>query len=332
MINEAEFRKKYCADIPFYRAWGNIVNKILLGSLSKKLGSKKQRDSFLRIPPKPRIKEIDSLVSKAFYRNKKYKNPYEEITDKVGVRYVVLLKEQINIVKKIVEDVDIWSFSKDRDYEKEKKENPLIFDYQSVHYIVRNIDVIQLDNLKIPENTPCEIQIRTLLQHAHCELTHDITYKPVNKASSDVKRSISKSMALIEMADDLFEEVNVTIRNENEKMNGYFTSLKSLYSSISPSNQHEFEEKVNFFILDAYKDKLESYNIKNIEDFVSKSDFIKDVISKKSEIAFLYSQPISLFIFYMIGEERNYFRQLWPLTENDLIQFYTDLGISFDPA
>src|SRR3546814_12228521 len=38
--------------------------------------------------------------------------------------------------------------------------------------------------------TPCEVQLRTLLQHAHSQLTHDTIYKPKTIASSHTKRFV----------------------------------------------------------------------------------------------------------------------------------------------
>ena len=62
-------------------------------------------DVFLRIPPKPRTKGEVSFLEKAFYR-KAYVDPYVEVTDKVGVRFVVLVASQIQMVEKALLSID----------------------------------------------------------------------------------------------------------------------------------------------------------------------------------------------------------------------------------
>ena len=125
------------------------------------------------------------------------------------MRFVVLLTSDIRKICDVIDNAEskkFWTASKDRDYEKERDEKPLEFTYQSVHYVLRAKQGIQLEGTNIPEGTACEIQIRTLLQHAHSELTHDTLYKPKANAASSVKRTVAKSMALIEATDEFFEQ------------------------------------------------------------------------------------------------------------------------------
>ena len=161
-------------------------------------------DYFLKLPVTPRLKELKSLVDKALFRDKTYTNPYQDITDKVGMRFVVLLSNDIRIVEDAILDIKDWTVSKDRDFEDELRARTLEFAYQSVHYVLRAATEMQYGDAVIPISTPCEVQIRTLLQHAHSELTHDTIYKPKKTASPEVKRTIAKSMALIEATDDFF--------------------------------------------------------------------------------------------------------------------------------
>ena len=49
--------------------------------------------------------------------------------------------------------------------------------------------------------------MRTLLQHAHSELTHDTIYKPSVVQTPAMLRAAAKSMALIEATGDYFEEL-----------------------------------------------------------------------------------------------------------------------------
>ncbi|MGY4363210.1 hypothetical protein ACVWZR_002390 [Bradyrhizobium sp. i1.3.1] len=75
------------------RKWGERVATCLIDDLQP-LIAPISTELFVKLPIKPRLKTGGSFVTKAFYntkRKKPYSNPYEEITDKVGVRIVVLL-------------------------------------------------------------------------------------------------------------------------------------------------------------------------------------------------------------------------------------------------
>jgi ppGpp synthetase/RelA/SpoT-type nucleotidyltranferase len=326
-MTEDEFKILYSAELPIYSAYGNYVNQKITEGLLHKLGNENKIKTFIKIPVTPRVKEIDSIISKAFFRNKNYANPYQEITDKVGVRFVVLLVKDIELIKEVVESYHLWEFSKDRDFEEERKKNPLIFDYQSVHYIVRNKERIDYEGQDIPINTPCEIQIRTLLQHAYSELTHDTVYKPQSITSPEVIRSVARSMALIETTDKIFEEVDMTLINANNNLNKFLESIAELYKCII---KPDYEPKMNYFILDAYRDVLNEVNVSDLESFLNSSSYLSDIIKRNFSASLIYRQPIILFIYYLITKKKNICKKYWPLTDSELRPLFTDLGIAFE--
>src|SRR3546814_12680755 len=85
-----------------YKAWGGHVTATILADLSK-VNLPKSVDEFVQIPPKARVKTDSSLLEKAFYRPEKtYTDPYNQITDKVGTRFVVLLERDIEVLCKAV--------------------------------------------------------------------------------------------------------------------------------------------------------------------------------------------------------------------------------------
>lgn len=88
----------------------------------QKLTENTERDlnNFLKQPATPRIKEKTSLIDKAFHRKEKsYNNPYQEIEDKVGIRFVVLLTSDIDEVCEIIKIV-INGFIRHQDTTKKK--------------------------------------------------------------------------------------------------------------------------------------------------------------------------------------------------------------------
>ncbi|MFI0377863.1 MAG: GTP pyrophosphokinase family protein [Candidatus Thiodiazotropha sp.] len=170
-MNEAEFIKQWELDKPAYRAWGEYIVEIISQELES---SGKDLDVFFKIPAKYRLKEDSSLVDKAFYRpGKDYSDPYNQIEDKVGVRFVVLLLDDIQEICNAVQGSNSWNFDACKNFNEDKEKNPLLFTYQSVHYILRPKEEMDVGGVTIPISTPCEVQVRTLLQHAHAELTHD---------------------------------------------------------------------------------------------------------------------------------------------------------------
>ncbi|MHC4051367.1 GTP pyrophosphokinase [Bradyrhizobium sp. 25ACV] len=200
MNREQEFLERWRRESPAYSAWGKFVVEKLSEAISV-FASPVGLEVFLRIPVKARLKAEDSLLQKAFHRGKEYQSPYDEIEDKVGIRYVVLLGSEVKKIDDAILSVNDWIAEKARDYVQEQMLRPYEFDYQSLHYIVRSRNLINFESVEIPADTPCEIQVRTLLQHAYSELTHDTIYKPNVQATPSLKRSAAKSMALIEASD-----------------------------------------------------------------------------------------------------------------------------------
>jgi len=166
-MTEDEFLERWRRERPSYEAWGEFVALRLTDEIRLRVAPVSV-DLFVRLPVKPRLKSEGSLVTKAFYRpEKNYDQPFEQITDKVGVRFVVLLGQDIKFVCGAIEACAECNWSKDRDYEVEQAAAPYEFGYQSVHYILRCHETKDIHGHTVVAGTPCEVQVRTLLQHAH---------------------------------------------------------------------------------------------------------------------------------------------------------------------
>lgn len=210
MSRETEFLDRWRKESPAYSAWGKFVAQKLTETLTGVV-SPLALEVFLKMPVRPRVKGDDSLLQKAFHRNKNYSDPYDEIEDKVGL-IVVLLANDIAAVERAIKGVDDWIAEKARDRVQEQVARPCEFDYQSVHYILRSRLPIQFEGTGVPADLPCEVQVRTLLQHACSELTHDTIYKPNVQSTPSLKRAAAKSMALIEATSDYFSAVHHEIQ------------------------------------------------------------------------------------------------------------------------
>ncbi|WP_290459764.1 GTP pyrophosphokinase [Romboutsia ilealis] len=324
-MDKQEFIKKFNNEKLMYECWGEYVGNIIISHITKH--NKLNPKTLLQIPAVPRVKELDSLLYKAFYReDKNYKNPYDEIEDKVGIRFVVLYKNDVTIINNAIEDINIWNVSKDRDFEEQREINPEYFGYESVHYIVRNKDDIKVDDIIIKANTPCEIQIRTLLQHAYCQVSHNTMYKKsvVNKS----KRTLSRSMAIIESADIFFEEVKTVVNQEEKEYKDLLYDLTEYYNTFCQNLS--VEDKFNNMIIETFRDFLYKDIIKDIKNFIESKKYIKKSIKDLSTDVLIYRQPIILLMYFLVWNKRNMVEELWPITFEELEYIYTDLGISFN--
>lgn len=321
-MTQEEFLIKYECDKPIFNAWGNYLKDEISRALTARSIA---ISTFLKIPTYVRVKDNDSIIAKAFLRTEKqYTNPYNDITDKVGIRFVVLELSDIEIIKSIIEMNENWNVSKDVDFEENKSAKPELFVYQSVHYVVRNHSDINYNSVLIPANTPCEIQIRTLLQHAYAELSHQTVYKSVNQIDPAVKRKLARSMALIEATDELFKEVRQEMRIVDEKYISFidYGNLKGHFAQSL--------ESLNSSIFDIYRNLVEKYNIKpeNVDAFITEKDYILDRVEKNASSNILYKQPIIYFLYYMAANYSHVTREVWAFDQSYLDSIYNDLGIS----
>lgn len=328
-MTEQEFKEKYESEKDIYAAWGKFVKTEIVNKISNGDNNGDNNETILKMPPQIRIKDVNSLIEKAFYRSKKYLDPYNEITDKVGVRFVVLLYQDLQSIRKYIESHDGWIFSKDRDFEQERENSPTTFEYQSVHYIVRNKRTFKFEGVEIPTNLPCEVQIRTLLQHAYCELSHGIIYKPKAITKPEVQRIIARSIALIETTDALFQEVKDMINKEQTEFNNLLPELTKLYSEKITIPQ--IENKINSYILDAYREYLHENNINSdkISNYLDNNQIINQIIISKYNQALIYRQPIILLLYYLISSAYYQTLKLWPFTDSSIKPLYRDLGLHF---
>ncbi len=326
-MNELEFLQHWHDEKPMYKAWGDLV----VFDLCQRLVSVgRELDVHLKQPAKARVKSDDSLIDKAFYRpNKNYENPYEDIEDKVGCRFVVLLVEHINELSDIIKSSDRWEYKECRHFNEERKKDPLLFTYQSVHYVVRAKSDEQANGLTIKAGTPCEIQVRTLLQHAYAELTHDAVYKAKTVVEPEVHRTVAKSMALIETTDDFFSDVNNKLNRSASDEFSFQQGLDTLYTELIGIAPHP-AQKSSIVVLDEFDNLVNEDLIIKIQTLVEKKTFIIDSIKAGVHNFPFYSQSVSIFTFWLALKRRNRLLEDWPLERKILERVASDAGVSIE--
>jgi ppGpp synthetase/RelA/SpoT-type nucleotidyltranferase len=288
---------------------------------------KENLNIFLKIPPKCRLKDEESLIDKAFNRKKKYDDPYNQIEDKVGVRFVVLLQNDIRKICDIIEHQDSeWSCEGCRHFEKEREENPLLFTYQSVHYVIRPKNETDINGVKISVSTPCEVQIRTLLQHAHAELTHDAIYKTKKVVKPKIHRTVAKSMALIETTDDFFENVTAMLNHGPLEEHKILEQLDGLYFTFTNIQSHN--QKSTIAVWDTFERFIDENLVNKIQEMVKEFPNIPKMIKEHYAENAFYHQSTVFFVYWLLENKRNRLLSDWPLPMKILEPMAIDLGIS----
>ena len=332
MNDESTLRSKYEKSKPALEVLGNWVVEIILCELKSQLGSSVLVEKFLQIPPKPRVKETDSFLEKILIRKPK-ENPFQDTTDQVGIRFVVLLLEDVDRIGSIIQSVDKWDWSKDRDYEQERLQRPDYFSYQSDHYIVRNKEPFSVTGVTVNARTPCEIQVRTLLQHAYAEMAHSSDYKPSVELSGDdkkhVRRALAKGSALIETTDEVFREIKNRFNDYNESLKELLVKANKIYTSLT-GEVAAFPTILGEEIADQYRELLNELNPQELEAFMAEKKWFGETIKDRREASVFYRDSIVILLFWLVHHHRFKMRQLWPIDMSYLEEFMLAAGISIE--
>lgn len=189
----------YAAQMPNYEALALRIHSIIEESLPPEIVHTLEH----------RPKSLASFAKKASKLNDdgslKYPNAPKDITDLAGVRVIVFTRDAVDAAISSIEGV-LSVFDKedvgDRVYQQGR------FGYQSKHLLLRlGDDRKHLGGNASFKELTCEVQVRTILQHAWAELEHDIQYKSANDIPVDLNKRFSALAGLLEIADREFQAI-----------------------------------------------------------------------------------------------------------------------------
>lgn len=158
-----------------------------------------------------RTKDLDSLLTKAEHKN--YADPKSEIQDYAGVRIVTFVKSDVLKICELIErefNIDVENSS---DKSGELGEDKV--GYRSIHYVAKlNEQRSELAEYSLFKEKCFEIQVRTILEHAWADISHDRTYKfnSILPEKNDIKRRFALASASLEMIDREFDRLNKEIK------------------------------------------------------------------------------------------------------------------------
>lgn len=329
-MERPDFIKLYEAELPMYEAWADFVLTYIDSKILSHAGTKNAYLEWVKIPPSQRVKQVDSLVTKAFIRKRnKYKDPYKEITDKAGIRFVVLLTSQLELLCNIVEGATSWAYSKDKEFDDWKGDDPRLFDYQSVHYIVYANRDIEHNSVLIKEGTPCEVQLRTLLQHAYAELAHDTIYKGNISASPEVRRTFAKSMALMETTDDLLCSAKELLEKATADINAWKDVISREAIKRLGDIQLIDDSKSADYLLNSVSELLKKTSMDEFLAFLEdpRYSYVSDKIKARQLGPVEFRHPFVLLVYFLAKKFRTSLPRKWQLDIEPLEGIYSDLGL-----
>lgn len=186
-----------------------------------------------------RAKSLDSLAEKVTRPDKSYSR-LEEITDLAGVRITTYFAEDVDRVAEALRAE--FLIDAEASVDKRQYVDPDRFGYRSLHYVVslgpnreRLSEYSRFNALK------CEIQVRSILQHAWAEIEHDLGYKSAAGVPAELRRRFARIASLLELADDEFgsirkalaqyeQSVPEKIRSAPQTVDLDLPSFKALYT------------------------------------------------------------------------------------------------------
>lgn len=316
----SEFRDRK----PQYDAWGRFVTTEIMNNIKI---SETEKKNFLKIPALHRIKTDASIHGKVErFGIREY---HTDIVDLLGVRFVVLLITDLELLENSIKTSGFFQFEKVRDFGVQVNTNPELFEYQSIHYLVRPNRPLEYEGISIGTDVVCEVQIRTLLQHAYAELTHDNIYKPVNVVPPMARRFVARSIALMETTDEFFCNTLESLRIANGPRNNLYSELRQFYSENVHDDESSFDQRTNFEIIELFSNITGLFNcIDEVKELFVERDYLWQVIRERRSLYFIYTQPIILLLYFLVLKHNYKVKERWAVDKmrGEVKLIFSDLG------
>jgi hypothetical protein len=180
----------------------------------------------------------------------------------------------------------------------------------------------------IPAETACEVQIRTLLQHAYAELGHDRIYKGGVIIPPNVHRIVARSMALMETADGLFCEAVEELSRVNKDLAQWCEWLDKSYSLVGSPSLLSMDDDDALLIIQTYLEILLRADTAQV--IICFNQFAISSVKSRRGRDDLFSRPVVLLVYWLLKTHFDQTVDKWPLPKfrHDLESVASDLGIA----
>ena len=236
-----------------------------------------------------RIKEFESFCTKSERKNNL--NPFDEITDIVGIRIVCLFKSDIEKIGKVIaQNFEIIS----EDNKIDDFEQISSFGYMSFHYVCQmneNFHGPRYDQIK---DIKFEIQLRTISMDAWANISHYLDYKTEKDIPKELKKDFHALSGLFYVADSHFE---FFVKSIHETQNQVEQEVKLILENIDheSSNEELSFDSLKSYLNQKFSDRYtgDSKNISLLLEELLKADYkylsqLDDAVSKSEDAFKLY--------------------------------------------
>lgn len=253
-----------------------------------------------------RLKERDSLSQKIDRKNDKYSD-ISELTDVAGIRVITYYADDVDRIAELVERE--FEIDRENSIDKRKALEPDRFGYCSVHYVVQmHPKRLRLKEYNAYKGLKCEIQIRSVLQHAWAEIEHDLGYKSSIAVPREIRRNFSRLAGLLEIADEEFQEIRqrltsykIEVQNKINEENFIDTEIDAVSLETLIKTNSDIQE-MNSIISNCFGSTV-NYNDLKSEQLVFTINLLKyfqivtleqllDSISKNKKLAIYIANSI----------------------------------------
>jgi ppGpp synthetase/RelA/SpoT-type nucleotidyltranferase len=265
-----------------------------------------------------RAKTVLSFAKKAL--RKGYHDPMAEVGDLAGVRIIVDFLADVQPVETAVEELCIV-------VARESKVDAM--SYNQLGYLGVHLEVTPKPNaVHIPGGQAdvmrAEIQIHTRAQSAWAVVSHDLLYKAPHELSDEIKRGVTRLVALVEIFDAEIARFRRTI--EQDPDHAELALLEPLDDEIIRFTARRPDRALSAVIVPPL---VRLYNSSVTE--ILTQQITPFLIENNSRLQTLFAayrdderanplllQPEALLIFHLLGRDPDRLREAWP---SNLIPF-----------
>ncbi len=298
---------------------------VLVPQLIKAAIGEEAFKGFFKVPPTCRLKDEASALAKL--DRWASVDSASEMIDLAGSRFVVLLRTDLDLVEKVIRDYTGWTVTRSRHFEYEVASSPKAFDYQSIHLVVHAAAGSTINGALIDHDVSCEVQIRTLLQHAFAELCHDRIYKSEYVIPSDSTRVVARCMALMETTDLMFCDAVGQIEQVQKSCDAWCEALVEGHEKILLEARPAFDPTCRLLV-ETFWRLLAGVSHKQVLQ-VTEARALRTKLAKRRSSA-LFSSAGCLLAYWLVKNHLIETSKNWPedSSRESLTLIGADLGIN----
>lgn len=304
VVDLESLKDEYLSKQSYYNEFKDLI--------CQKIGSFRD-ETGINFEIQSRVKNVESFLKKVLKKN--YSDPWVEIKDLIGIRIIAPYESEILKIDEIIRQ-------RFKIHSRENKLHSLEYNqlgYLGIHFEVSLLEIENKEEQYYAEGI-CEIQLHTQAQNLWATISHQLSYKPLKKPQTEIRRSIYRLIALIELFDKEVSNVQEVILDQPDFPEAKI--LKQLEKHFCVFLNKEFDREFSMQNIAVLKVLLRDEDIDDFDEIIDA--FIEDNRQKLSSIFRQYSedqrdsykilmllQPESLLIFERLDKNRFELIELW---------------------